>query len=69
MNSERNIANGFGSKNHEEQGKPRDQITTWIPDVPVTAQRRPFKQPDIDERLPHAGETKQQLNSYYNEPN
>ena len=32
-------------------------VITSIPDVPVTQERRPFVQPDDDQRLPHTGRT------------
>ncbi|OLN97370.1 putative peroxygenase 3-like protein 1 [Colletotrichum chlorophyti] len=39
-----------------------------IPEVPVTFQRKPFLQPDEDQRLPHAGTSRANIAATYDHP-
>ena len=49
------VVDGSGRKDEYETRKYHDNFVTSIPEMPVTVQRRPFKQPDVDVRLHHAG--------------
>ena len=49
------VVNGSGPKDTDETEQHHDNFATSIPGVPVTVQRRPFKQPDTDVRLHHTG--------------
>lgn len=40
-----------------QRAKVEDLVCTAIVDVPVTVQRRPFLQPEDDQRLIHTGKT------------
>ncbi|KAK1985445.1 Caleosin related protein-domain-containing protein [Colletotrichum cereale] len=49
--------------------KLSENIVTSIPEVPVTVQRKPFVQPEHDQRLPHIGTPRANLAATYEKPN
>ncbi|KAG4220624.1 hypothetical protein PC116_g30897, partial [Phytophthora cactorum] len=49
-------------------GGPEPPVVSSIPSVKVTVQRKPFLQPDDDQRLPHTGTARANIAATYEKP-
>ncbi|KAI0172573.1 Caleosin-domain-containing protein [Hypoxylon sp. FL1284] len=49
-------------------GSPAPPVVSWIPNVKVTVERKPFLQPDDDQRLPHTGTARANIAATYEKP-
>lgn len=51
------LVNGVGPDpdSEKDSNSRSDGVTSYIQQVPVTVQRKPFLQPEDDVRLPHTG--------------
>ncbi|CCF32576.1 hypothetical protein CH063_04936 [Colletotrichum higginsianum] len=46
-----------------------EPVVTSIPEVPVTVQRKPFLQPELDQKLAHTGTPRANIAATYEKPN
>ncbi|KAL7789023.1 Caleosin domain-containing protein [Trichoderma ceciliae] len=58
------LVNGLDSASQDSS----DLVTSYIKDVPVTVQRKPFLQPEGDVRLPHTGISRANVAASYDHP-
>ncbi|KAL7802160.1 Caleosin related domain-containing protein [Trichoderma aethiopicum] len=64
------LVNGVGPDpdSEKDSNSRSDGVTSYIQQVPVTVQRKPFLQPEDDVRLPHTGTARANVAATYEQP-